>query len=68
VMALGFALLPWLYDALVGPLFSVGARGPQRVPATAGNVLAPVDERTGLLGQAPGLAGRLGALLHASGD
>jgi NAD(P)-dependent dehydrogenase (short-subunit alcohol dehydrogenase family) len=68
VMALGFALLPWLYDALVGPLFSVGAHGAQRVPATAGNVLAPVDERTGLLGQAPGLAGRLGALLHASGD
>jgi short-subunit dehydrogenase len=68
VMALGFALLPWLYDVLVGPLFAVGARGPQRVPATAGNVLAPVPERTGLLGQAPGLAGRLGALLHASGD
>jgi NAD(P)-dependent dehydrogenase (short-subunit alcohol dehydrogenase family) len=64
VMALGFALLPRLYDVLVGPLFSIGARGPQPVAATAGNVLDPVPERAALRGQAPGLPGRIAALLR----
>jgi hypothetical protein len=35
------------------------------VAATAGNVLEAVPELAGLRGQAPGLAGRIGALLRA---
>ncbi len=67
VMALGFALLPWLFDVLVGPLFAVAARGPEPVPATPGNVLAPVPSGERLRGQRPGLAGRLRLLLHPGG-
>jgi NAD(P)-dependent dehydrogenase (short-subunit alcohol dehydrogenase family) len=68
VMSLGFALLPKLFDLLVGPLFAIGARGPQQVPPSAGNVLDPVPEGAGLRGRAPSLSDRVGALLHAVGD
>jgi NAD(P)-dependent dehydrogenase (short-subunit alcohol dehydrogenase family) len=68
VMALGFALLPWLFDVLVGPLFSVAARGLDRVPPTPGNVLTPVPAGEGLFGQRPGLAERVRALLHPGGS
>jgi short-subunit dehydrogenase len=64
VMALGFALTPWLFDVLVGPLFAVLARGRERVAATPGNVLGPVPEREGLRGRAPGGPDRIGELLH----
>jgi hypothetical protein len=67
VMSLGFALLPRLYDLLVGPLFAIAAQGPQQVPASAGNVLDPVPEGAGLRGRAPSLSDRVGALLHAVG-
>ena len=63
VMALGFALLPRLYDVLVGPLFSLGARGDERVEPTAGNVLAPVPERERMRGEAPTSADRVRRLL-----
>ncbi|HKG50733.1 MAG TPA: SDR family NAD(P)-dependent oxidoreductase [Actinomycetales bacterium] len=59
VMALGFALLPRLYDVLVGPLFAVAARGREPVSPTSGNVLTPVPEGEGLRGDAPAVADRL---------
>ena len=64
VMALGFALLPRLFDVLVGPLFAVAARSPEPVPPTTGNVLRPVPSGEGLHGQPLDLPARLGALLH----
>jgi short-subunit dehydrogenase len=67
VMALGFALLPWLFDLLVGPLFAVAARGRERVAATPGNVLDPVAGGEDLHGRGTGLPGRIGALLRSSG-
>lgn len=47
VLRAGFALMPKLYDALVGPLYAVGATDPQPAAASPGNVLQPVqsDER-----------------------
>jgi hypothetical protein len=59
VMALGFALLPRLYDVLVGPLFAVAARGREPVEPTSGNVLTPVPEGEGLRGDPPAVADRL---------
>ena len=64
VMALGFTLLPWLFDLLVGPLFAVAARGREPVAATPGNVLDPVPAGENLRGRPPGLRGRIGALLR----
>jgi short-subunit dehydrogenase len=61
VMALGFALLPRLFDVLVGPLFAALARGKQQVAATPGNVLDPMPDGEGLRGRRPS---RIGALLH----
>lgn len=44
-VALGFTLLPRLYDALVTPLFEVGATDRRHpVPAGPGNVLQPTPE------------------------
>jgi short-subunit dehydrogenase len=43
VMRLGFNGLPWLFDALVGPLFTVAAKDRTTpVPAGPGNVLESV--------------------------
>jgi NAD(P)-dependent dehydrogenase (short-subunit alcohol dehydrogenase family) len=64
VMALGFTLLPWLFDVLVGPMFAVLARGRERTAATPGNVLDPVPDKEGLRGQPPGGQERIGELLH----
>ncbi len=41
VMKAGFTLTPKLYDALVGPLFSVAGVDPRPVEHTSGNVLEP---------------------------
>ncbi|MGI8667994.1 MAG: SDR family NAD(P)-dependent oxidoreductase [Jatrophihabitans sp.] len=38
----GFRLLPWLYDRLVGPLFTLGGLTRPDLPATDGNVATPV--------------------------
>ena len=64
VMALGFVLLPRLFDVLVGPLFSVLCRGTDRIGPTPGNVLAPVPGGERLRSEPPGLSERLGTLLH----
>jgi short-subunit dehydrogenase len=65
VMSLGFTLLPWLFDLLVGPLFAVAARGPERVPSTTGNVLDPVPAGEDVRGRTPGLPSRIGAFLRS---
>lgn len=44
-MRLGFSLTPGLYDVLVGPLFSVVAKGRSELEPTAGNVLEPDSSR-----------------------
>ncbi|OMQ14449.1 short-chain dehydrogenase, partial [Modestobacter sp. VKM Ac-2676] len=41
----GFRLLPPVYDALVGPLLKVFGYARDSVPATTGNVFAPVPEK-----------------------
>ncbi|MGZ6825621.1 MAG: SDR family NAD(P)-dependent oxidoreductase [Mycobacteriales bacterium] len=41
LMRLGFSLTPWLYDAMVGPLFRVLALRREEVGLTDGNVFAP---------------------------
>lgn len=51
VIRLGFAVLPWAYDRLVGPLFSVVAQDlVAPVVHGPGNVLASRPERNGLRG------------------
>lgn len=42
-MALGFAVLPKVYDALVGPLFAVAATDDELVAPHAGNVTEPTS-------------------------
>lgn len=51
VIRLGFTALPWLYDRLVGPLFTVVAQD-QGAPLVRGpgNVLEPQPDRNGLRG------------------
>jgi short-subunit dehydrogenase len=63
VMRLGFALLPGLFDRLVGPLFSLLATRPGTQPATTGNVLEPyVDLEAVTGGEDQGLADVVGRL------
>lgn len=50
VMKLGFRVLPWAYDAVVGPLYRVLGTTAIPVPPTTGNVLAPVEELEGVHG------------------
>ncbi|KQX61546.1 SDR family oxidoreductase [Angustibacter sp. Root456] len=50
LMLLGFALLPAVYDVLVGPLFRVLGRTGERVGPTPGNVLAPTPDGERLRG------------------
>lgn len=45
VMRAGFALLPKVFDALVGPLFTLIATRPEPCPPTTGNVLRPREGR-----------------------
>jgi NAD(P)-dependent dehydrogenase (short-subunit alcohol dehydrogenase family) len=49
LMTLGFVLSPWLFDGLVGPLFTLLAGGGPR-PDGPGNVLAPQPAGEGLRG------------------
>lgn len=44
LMRLGFTAVPFLYDALVGPLMRVLAMRPDPAPPTSGNVLDPQPE------------------------
>ncbi|GAA4360596.1 SDR family NAD(P)-dependent oxidoreductase [Angustibacter luteus] len=55
VMALGFALLPSLYDAIVTPLFNLVTKERENVPPTSGNVLRPNAALNALRGRHPGL-------------
>lgn len=59
LMRLGFNVLPWLYDRLVGPLFPVGALAQNTAPTREdGNVLEPNPALERLRGeQGPALAG-----------
>jgi len=47
----GFAALPALYDALVGPLVALGALSREPVEAHAGSVFAPAPGGEGLRGR-----------------
>ena len=47
----GFRLLPPVYDALVGPLLRVFGMSRDSVPATTGNVFAPVPEKEATRGR-----------------
>jgi short-subunit dehydrogenase len=55
LLALGFSGLPLIYNAIVGPLFNLLTKEPDRVPATEGNVLTAQPEANGLRGRHPGL-------------
>jgi short-subunit dehydrogenase len=55
LMSVGFALLPWVYDTIVGPLFSRLAKESTEVGPTSGNVLAPGPQGHQLRGRHPGL-------------
>ena len=44
LLALGFSLLPKVYDALVGPLFRIAATDDELVPPHDGNVREATDE------------------------
>ncbi|HUR15401.1 MAG TPA: SDR family NAD(P)-dependent oxidoreductase [Mycobacteriales bacterium] len=50
LMRLGFQLVPFAFDALVGPLYRALGTARGHVPATAGNVLHPTEETEGLRG------------------
>jgi short-subunit dehydrogenase len=56
VMALGFALVPRLYDLLVGPLFGLLTQERRSIEPTTGNVLDPVPEGDALHGRHAGLS------------
>lgn len=43
LMTLGFTLLPQVYDAFVGPLFTIAASDDEVVAPHAGNIAAPSD-------------------------
>lgn len=60
LMTLGFALVPPLYDLLVGPMFRLLARETTTVGATPGNVLDAVPDAEGLRGRHAGLTGLTG--------
>ncbi len=64
VMKAGFSLTPKVYDALVGPLFSLAGTDPAPVPPTSGNVLEPNEPLNQLYGEQSGVGramiGRLG--------
>jgi NAD(P)-dependent dehydrogenase (short-subunit alcohol dehydrogenase family) len=52
VMRFGFSAAPGLYDALVGPLFSLAAQDrSEPVPPESGNVLSPTPDDYGLRGR-----------------
>ncbi|HUR50989.1 MAG TPA: SDR family NAD(P)-dependent oxidoreductase [Mycobacteriales bacterium] len=53
VMRAGFALLPWAYDAMVGPLYRLLGTTRVLVAATPGNVFGAVEELEGLHGTTP---------------
>jgi short-subunit dehydrogenase len=44
LMRMGFALVPRVFDALVGPLVHLVATRPGHIAPTTGNVLGPVEE------------------------
>ena len=51
VIRFGFTALPWAYDRLVGPLFSLAAQDQTvEVSPSPGNVLQSRDELNGLRG------------------
>jgi short-subunit dehydrogenase len=50
----GFTLAPGLYDALVGPLYALGATDPHPTGPTAGNVLVAAERNERLYGGQPG--------------
>jgi hypothetical protein len=50
VLVLGFRLLPGVFDAIVGPLFSLLAQTRAPVPKGAGNVLEPAADGEALHG------------------
>jgi short-subunit dehydrogenase len=56
VMALGFALLPRVYDVLVGPLFGLLTQERGSIEPTTGNVLDPVPDGHALHGRHAGLS------------
>ena len=56
LLALGFTLLPKVYDAIVGPLFAVAATDDERVTPHAGNVGEATDEGQQLHGEQGGSA------------
>lgn len=63
VMRLGFTLVPWAFDALVGPLFETLATKPDRVAPTTGNVLEPTPQGEALeAGEGQGLRDVVGRL------
>ncbi len=45
IVTLGFQLLPWVYDRLVGPLAQVAVFRGSNVPPSDGNVLSPAPDR-----------------------
>jgi short-subunit dehydrogenase len=56
VMKAGFTFAPKVYDALVGPLFSLAGTDPAPVPPTPGNVLEPHEPLNRLHGDQIGVA------------
>jgi short-subunit dehydrogenase len=51
LLKLGFTCAPALYDALVGPLYELGATDPHPTGPTAGNALMPVERNERLHGE-----------------
>lgn len=47
IATLGFRMLPWVYDAIVGPLAQIAVFRGSDVPSSDGNVLAPSPEGEG---------------------
>jgi len=68
LMRAGFALLPGVFDVLVGPLFKLIATRPGSCPPTPGNVFEPRDELeaashlSAAAGEGQGLRDLIGAL------
>ncbi len=56
-MALGFTLLPRVYDAIVGPLFGLLTQERRPIEPTTGNVLQPLPDGHALHGRHAGLSG-----------
>ena len=53
IVIIGFRLMPFLYDRLVGPLFGLAALTKRRQTRTDGNVFAPVPGSEGVAGRWP---------------